>query len=433
MTHNHPAHPAHPGHPARASASGRPASGPQATAAARRKCLVVDDEPGIRNLLYGALGALQVDLAGFSSVQEVLAGWRPEHPDIIFLDIALDRSDAIDVIRALAARKFRGGVQLISGRGDVLLDQVKRVGEQHGLDMLPPLPKPFRVREVQAVVQGYFEQKRRERDAAALTDGRRDLQQALGTSLDRILANGWLQFHYQPKLHLQRKCIVGAEVLARCRHPELGVIPPGVFLPDADAQSLGRLTTLALTAALTDWGAFVDAGFPLTLAVNITIDDLLKLPIHTVVRELRPADQRWPGLILEVTEKQAVRDIARAQEIAAQLRIHGITLALDDCGPGYSHLARLKELPFSEVKLDRTMVAGCGDGGDVAKACRATIALAHRLGATVVAEGIERREELQALTAMGCDVGQGYLFAPPMRQDKLIALLQELAQAFALA
>src|SRR5947209_6130606 len=89
---------------------------PAPRTAARRKCLIVDDEPAISNLLYGALGTLKLDLAGVGSLKEVLAGWRPEHPDIIVLDITLDRSDAIDVIRALAARKFRGAVLLISGR-----------------------------------------------------------------------------------------------------------------------------------------------------------------------------------------------------------------------------------------------------------------------------------------------------------------------------
>ena len=143
---------------------------------------------------------------------------------------------------------------------------------------------------------------------------------------------------------------------------------------------------------------------------------------------MRPTDRRWPGLILEVTEDQAVRDIALAQEVATQLRIYDITLALDDFGSGYSHLARLKELPFSEVKLDRNMVADCGEDGQNASLCQTAIDLAHHFGATVVAEGIEKRSELQALTAMGCDVGQGYLFAPPMPLDRLIALLQELAQ-----
>jgi EAL domain-containing protein (putative c-di-GMP-specific phosphodiesterase class I)/CheY-like chemotaxis protein len=399
-------------------------------AATRRKCFVVDDEPGIRKVFYAALGACDVDLRGFSSAQELLDGWRPEHPDLIFLDIALDRSDAIDVIRALATHKYRGAVQVVSGRDQSLRDQVRRVGEQHGLKMLPPLQKPFRASQIRTLVQSHFAQlSALEQDDAS--PGVPEDEFGVGVSLAEILRNDWLDFYYQPKMDLQRKRIVGAEVLARCQHPERGVIPPGAFLPDADDDSLQQLCKRALAAGLGDWPKFARAGFPLKIAVNVTVNDLMKLPIHALVRELRPADTRWPGLILEVTEDQAVRDIALTQEIATQLAIYDITLALDDFGSGYSHLARLKQLPFAEVKLDRALVADCGEDHNNASLCQTAIDLAHHFGATVVAEGIEKRSELQALTAMGCDIGQGFLFAPPMAQDKLVVLLKELAQRFA--
>ena len=419
---------------ARSSIAGRASPAARADATARRKCFIVEDEPGIRKVLYAALGGCDLELGGFGSVQELLEAWRPEHPDIIFLDIALEQSDAIDVIRELARRKFRGAVQLMSGRDRSLQDGVKRVGEQHGLTMLPPLQKPFRATQIQALVHSYFAKKAGgDGGATAPSAGEDDFGTAFGVGLDEILRNGWLEFYYQPKLDLQRKCIVGAEVLARCRHPERGIIPPGAFLPEADQGDMHQLSRLALTAALGNWGKFAQAGFPLKLAVNVSVTDLVKLPIHTLVRELCPTDRHWPGLILEVTEDQAVRDIALTQEIATQLRIYNIALALDDFGSGYSHLARLKELPFTEVKLDRNLVADCGEDSHSASLCQTAIDLAHHFGATVVAEGIEKRSELQALTAMGCDVGQGFLFAPPMPQDKLIVLLQELAQKFAVA
>jgi EAL domain-containing protein (putative c-di-GMP-specific phosphodiesterase class I)/CheY-like chemotaxis protein len=422
-------HPAQPG--TADDSSPRPDSSSRPDATPRRKCFVVDDELGIRNLFYAALGGANIDFAGFGSVQALLDGWRPEHPDIIFLDVTLDRSDAVDVIRALAARKFRGGVQLVSGVDPALLDQIKRVGGQHGLTMLPPLQKPFRPSQLQQVVRSYFAQRRRDGDAPATEVDGGEAAAAFGARLDEIIANGWLQFFYQPKLDLRRRCVVGAEVLARCRHPERGIVLPAAFLPEADAASMRQLDMLGLAAALSNWGKFANAGFPLKLAINVTVDDLLTLPIHALVREQRPADRRWPGLILEVTEDQAMREITRAQAIATQLRIYDITLALDDFGAGYSHLARLDELPFSEVKLDRSLVDGCDKDGRRATLCRTAIELAHDLGATVVAEGIERDSELQTLTAMGCDLGQGFLFAPPMPQDRLIELLQQTAHKLA--
>jgi EAL domain-containing protein (putative c-di-GMP-specific phosphodiesterase class I)/FixJ family two-component response regulator len=419
---------------ASAKTSPSPTSGQRAEAApaVRRKCYVVDDEAAIRKVFYAALGGCDIDLRGFGSLQELLDGWRPEHPDIVFLDIALEGSDAVDVIRALAARKYRGAVQVMSGRDRALQDQVKRVGEQHGLAMLPPLQKPFRAAQLQSTVMSHFAHARGEDACPAAPEATND-DFGLTLKLAEILQNGWMQFYYQPKMDLQRKCIIGAEVLARCRHPDHGIIPPGAFLPDADEASVQKLTRLALAAAIQNWSKFAAAGFPLKLAVNVSVNDLMKLPIVKLVRELRPKDDRWPGLILEVTEDQAVRDIELTQQIATQLRIYDITLALDDFGSGYSHLARLKELPFAEVKLDRALVTNCGEDEQNASLCETAIDLAHHFGAIVVAEGIEKRSELQALTAMGCDIGQGYLFAPAMPQDRLIVLLRELAHKFAMA
>jgi EAL domain-containing protein (putative c-di-GMP-specific phosphodiesterase class I) len=128
-------------------------------------------------------------------------------------------------------------------------------------------------------------------------------------------------------------------------------------------------------------------------------------------------------MLLEITEDQAARDIPMLHEIAIQLRIHNILLAVDDFGTGYSHLARMKELPFAELKLDRSMVTDCGENTDNASLCHAAIDLAHGFGCVAVAEGIEKPSELKALVQMGCDFGQGYLFAKPMQRDQLISSL----------
>jgi EAL domain-containing protein (putative c-di-GMP-specific phosphodiesterase class I) len=147
-----------------------------------------------------------------------------------------------------------------------------------------------------------------------------------------------------------------------------------------------------------------------------------------MVRENRPKSDRWPGLILEVTEDQVVRDISLAHEIATQLKIYDIVLAIDDFGTGYSHLARLRELPFGELKLDRNLVANCGDDSTSAALCQTSIDLAHRFGSIAVAEGIEKNSELETLLRMRCDLGQGFLFAPPLPIDRFVGLLKQRAQ-----
>ena len=243
--------------------------------------------------------------------------------------------------------------------------------------------------------------------------------------LGEALRKDWLELWYQPKIDLRQKCLAGAEALARICHPEHGVLLPASFLPNVDEDSLVRLTEHALLTTLRDWSTFDDAGFNLRLAINVPVNLLLKLPITDIVREYRPKAEHWPGLIVEVTEDQIVRDIKRAQEIATQLRVSGISMAIDDFGAGYSSFSSLRELAFTELKLNHGFVKDCAIDATNAAICQTAIDLAHRFGSAAVAEGIETMPDLQALQIMGCDFGQGILLAPPIPLGKFIELLQQ--------
>jgi len=262
-------------------------------------------------------------------------------------------------------------------------------------------------------------------------DERRSLVDSMSAgALPRIaiaeaLRNHWFEIWYQPKIDLKRKCLAGAEALARIRHPELGVLLPGSFLPDVDEASIAELAQHALVATLCDWSMFEDAGFNLHLAINVPVGVLSKLPIAKLVDEYRPKSERWPGLIVEVTEDQIVRDIALARDIAGQLQVSGIQIAIDDFGAGYSSFSSLRELPFAELKVDRSFVLGCATDATNAAICQTAIDLAHRFGSAAVAEGVENQADLQALMVMGCDFGQGVLIAPPMPKERFLDLLRQ--------
>jgi EAL domain-containing protein (putative c-di-GMP-specific phosphodiesterase class I) len=243
--------------------------------------------------------------------------------------------------------------------------------------------------------------------------------------IDEALRNGWFEMWYQPKIDLRRKCLAGAEALARIRHPRFGVLLPGSFLPGVAEDSISRLAEHALIAVLGNWTMFDQAGFNLHLAINVPVSVLLKLPIPALVDKHRPKSDRWPGIILEVTEDQIVRDMRLAQEIANQLRVSGINIAIDDFGAGYSSFSSLRELPFIELKLNNSFVKNCATDATNAAICQTAIDLAHRFGSAAVAEGIENAADLQALTVMGCDFGQGVLIAPPMPQERFLELLRQ--------
>lgn len=376
---------------------------------------VIDDEVGICKFIQLTLSSLGVASESFQTADEAISALGRGHPDIIFLDIALNGSDAIDVIRKLGERHYSGLVQVMSGSNMRLLEDVRRVGARHGLNMRPPLEKPFRADAIREVI------------AAATFDHQPEATLSAAPmrrlSLEEALANAWLELWYQPKIDLRTSKITGAEGLIRCRHPVHGLVLPNHFLPQASDASLTALTELVVVQSLQDWNEMAELGMPLQVAINTSVCALSSAALPAVTRESRPKSDKWPGLILEVTEHEVVKDVSLVHEIATQLRIYGISLAIDDFGEGYSSFARLRELPFSELKLDRSFVDGCSDDARNTGICQAVIDLAHHFGAVAVAEGIERREDLDAVVGMGCDIGQGYYFARPMPKAEFLSSL----------
>ena len=242
--------------------------------------------------------------------------------------------------------------------------------------------------------------------------------------LGEVLDRGWCELWYQPKIELRSLRLIGAEALVRARHPDRGIVAPFFFLPGAGEEDLLRLTEQVILTALGDWEMFNDHGVPLKLAVNVPVSAFIKLPIPRMLREARPRSGNWPGMVLEVTEDQIINDINLANDAAAALRELNCTLALDDFGAGYSSLARLRELPFSELKIDRSYVMNCHSDPLNGGLCETIVELGKRFGLKTVAEGIETMHEMHKLQGVGVDVGQGYLFAKPMPKGQLIGLMR---------
>jgi len=371
---------------------------------------VVDDEEGICKVISMTLASMGIETERFHNAKDAVAALDSHLPAIIFLDVALEGSDAIDVIRGLGERGYSGVVQLMSGSNIALLEDVARVGARHGLNMRPPIQKPFRPEAIRAVV-------------SSLHSGHRP--GSVAVSLDDAIANKWLELWYQPKIDLRTSTLAGAEGLIRCRHPVYGTLTPGSFLPGGTERDHATLTEQVITTALRDWSDMAGLGVNLHIAVNTSIGALANLQLPALIREHRPKSDKWPGLILEITESEVVKNVALMHEIATQLRIYGITLAIDDFGEGFSSFTRLRELPFAEMKLDMSFVKGCGTDLKNAGICQAIINLAHHFGAVAVAEGIENATDLQAIHRMGCDLGQGFFLARPMPKANFLALLRQ--------
>lgn len=244
-------------------------------------------------------------------------------------------------------------------------------------------------------------------------------------TLQKALDRKWLEVWYQPKFDLATRKMVGAEALVRVRHPQHGVLAPFAFLPGASEEAMLAMTERVIAEALRDWEDCRAVGAPeLKLAVNVPANAFVRLPIARMIREGRSRSKEWPGLILEVTEDQVMNDLDVANEVAAELRSQNCGLAVDDFGAGYSSLARLRQLPFTELKIDRAYVTDCHTDRTNAGMLETIVELAKRFDLKTVAEGIETPHESHKLQGIGCVVGQGYLFAKPMPKDQFIATLQ---------
>jgi EAL domain-containing protein (putative c-di-GMP-specific phosphodiesterase class I) len=259
-------------------------------------------------------------------------------------------------------------------------------------------------------------------EAPAPDDDERDASGKPRVTLAKALKRGWLEVWYQPKVSLQTGNMVGAEGLIRLRHPELGVLGPGAFLPGAGEVEMLEMTEQVIITALRDWSDCAALGMPaINLAVNVPASAFVELPIAQIIRAERPKSDQWPGLILEVTEDQIVNDLKMANEVAHELREQRCSLAIDDFGAGYSSLGRLRELPFSELKIDRAYVTDCHRDRVKEGMLESMIALARGFGLKTVAEGIETSHESHKLQGLGVAVGQGFLFAKPMSKDDFLA------------
>jgi diguanylate cyclase (GGDEF)-like protein len=240
--------------------------------------------------------------------------------------------------------------------------------------------------------------------------------------LREALASRQLVLFFQPKLDLQTGSLDGVEALVRWQHPAQGLLMPDQFLPQAERYGLmRRLATTVLTLALDQIVEWRDAGLDTNVAVNISVSNLLDVGLPDQIRTLLQIRNLPPScLILEVTETTLMVDPTRAAELLDRLQEVGVRVAIDDYGTGYSSLARLRHLPVNELKLDRSFLAGIGSDARAGAIVRSTIELAHSLGLSLVAEGIETAADENFLRELSCDFGQGYHLARPMPGSQLL-------------
>jgi len=237
---------------------------------------------------------------------------------------------------------------------------------------------------------------------------------------ERALINGRLRMAYQPKVSLSDGRLRRVEALVRWDDPELGAVSPSRFVPLAEKHGLiDQLTNWGLRTTLRQWLSWCESGLDTCLAFNISALSLDHLDFPDLVERMcRALEVPTDRLVLELTEG-ATQPLVKLMDTLTRFRIKGIGLAIDDFGVGYSTLMQLRQLPFTELKIDRFFIEDAPMSKDSELIVKSIIDLAHGLNLTVTAEGVETAEQMKLLRDLGCDVAQGYFVAKPLRPDQL--------------
>jgi len=373
-------------------------------------CHVVDEDSSIRHFISLIMQGSGIDTQEFADGESFRKATGSQKPDIVFINVPNDSDDAQKSMTVLSDTGYMGAVQLISTLPPQMIEAAKNAGLQLKLRMLPSMRKPF--------------------DSAAVHKIINDLKLGMPPTvaarivLDDALKNDWIEFWYQPKIDINRKKLVGVECLVRARHPQHGILPPNAFMPGARDDAVASLAKKAVADAVRSSDLFATLGVNVPLSVNMPLDILAKLSLGDVLNPLKPDPSAWPGLIIDLHEKSVIHDMPVAIEVSKKIAPLNVKLALDDFGNGYNAVAKVKELPFAEIKIGREFVTNCSIDKSKAAICKNAIELAHKSGAVAIAVGIERGAEVLTLAGMGCNGGQGYLLGQPMPETRFIALLR---------
>ena len=381
--------------------------------------LVIDDDIQLRNMLADI-----ADEAGFNAAvtgcpDDFFRLHEAHEPSIVMIDLMMPEMDGVEIIRRLGERTSRANIILMSGADDKVLSSARRLAEGYGLLVQTVLSKPIEVTAIESFLYMLPEEK---------------VFEVNEETLAAAIRQDELTVHYQPKISLERYegyAVVGAEALVRWHHPEHGIIYPDRFIELAETTNLIEPMTLkVLEMSLEHLARWRDAGHhDLKVAVNLAPQMVSDLALPDRIADMaKAAGVPCKNIVLEITERAAMDKAVNTMDILTRLRLKGFGLSMDDFGVGFSSLSELHRLPFSELKIDRSFIQELGESEHARTIVRALINLAHNLGLSTCAEGVETLEDVEFLQGVECEKCQGFYFYKPMPEAVFTSLLAELKE-----
>ncbi|MGE5651639.1 MAG: EAL domain-containing protein, partial [Bacillota bacterium] len=346
--------------------------------------------------------------------------------DISFIDLNMPGMDGIELMRHLAKAEHQGAVVLVSALGSALLFSVETMTKAYGINLLGAFEKPATPEILQDVIGRY--QPPHAHDGAArkalpvlrLEDIRQGLQEQQFEPL------------FQPKVELATGKVKAVEAFARWRHPQYGLVPAAAFIPMLEASGhMDELTSVMVEQSIAACRAWQDRGLLLAVSINLSASSLAESGLVEKIVALATRYGVAPcDVTFEITEIIATTDVPVCLENLARLRMRGFGLSIDDFGTAHSNLQQLLRIPFLDLKIDRSFVAGAAHNKQMHLALSSCLELARKLRRNSVAVGVETREDWDLLRDLGCTYAQGYYIARPMERDAVPAWVEEWSQFF---
>jgi EAL domain-containing protein (putative c-di-GMP-specific phosphodiesterase class I) len=384
--------------------------------------LVVEDHDFQRQTvarMLRALGLLHVLEAadGKQALGLLRDGVQSALVDIVVCDLDMPEMDGMELLRHIGQARCATAVIISSSKERPLLASVEKMALAYGVWLLGVIEKPVTLAVLGELIA------RRELPRVS------PRPHAVGEpsfGIDEILRgmrSEQFEAFYQPKAALSSGRTIGAEALARWRHPECGIVAPHAFIAALEQSgNIDALTFRMLYNAAVACSRWRLNGFDAAVSVNLSLVSLTDTTLaDRVTAIVRSAGLAPRHMVLEITETATMTEIAPALENLARLRMRGFGLSIDDYGTGFASMQQLTRVPFTELKIDQSFVTDYADNPSSRAVVESSVEMARRLNLRSVAEGVETQSDWNALHALGCDIAQGYFIARPMEEQAFLA------------
>ncbi|WP_395007353.1 EAL domain-containing protein, partial [Undibacterium sp.] len=378
--------------------------------------LVLEDEALDMEVVCNILRKLNISrISSCTHGNRALSILHTDEPDIIICDLTLPGMDGISFLRLASENSYHGGVILLSGVDKSVMKASESLVKAYGLNLLASLAKPAIESEMLLALSKEIPGRTDHQTISKMT-------QLSFADLQNGLIENHIEVFYHPKINLKNGKVVGAECLARWRHPVHGLLGPNAFVSVMETHGMiDELSKIILEKSAAQLRKWYNQGHHLKLSVNVSMDNLnqLNLPeqFETI---LQNAGIRPSQYILELTETRLMANLTVSLEILTRLRLKGFGLSIDDFGTGFSSMDNLKQLPFTELKIDRAFVHDANKDEASKAILSSSIQLGKIFHLNIVAEGVETQQDWDFITDSGCDEVQGYFIAQAMPADQFI-------------